>query len=106
MAMRIITTALGRRIPSCAIDIEAEDRILKVLLDFRTSPFNPEEVPTELSSLCNCYGLESAGAIAATLVHRDPPLVEECTVDGEPAFRITVAGVIYALSVPERPEED
>ncbi len=91
------TTALGRMVPESDAGTALQDLILKLLYDYRMSPFNAGNVPLKLSAIVEAARVETKliHAIADSLTEGSTPLVEKQQFQGEDAYRITGNGVVF-----------
>jgi hypothetical protein len=91
-----IRTALGRSVPVEDWGAIHGDTILKVLHDYRMSPFNPNNEPIDAEALCNATGLSPAEvqALCEKLAHEH--YVE---IPADRTYRITGEGVIFVRSL-------
>jgi hypothetical protein len=80
-----------------------QDLVLKILFDYRMSPFNSGRVPMTLSSVAKAarVGAKTIGAVADSLAELSPPLVEILEFQGEPAYRLSGSGVVFVQNVPQ-----
>ncbi len=94
-------TALGRQVPQHEWGTVLKDLVLKVLHDFRMSPFNPNNLPMTKVQLANAAGLSpnEADATAEALVTEG--FVERIQEPNGAAYRITGKGVIFVRNVPQ-----
>jgi hypothetical protein len=94
-----VTTALGREVPLEDWGAVNGDTILKVLHDYRVSPFNPQNLPLPVTALANATGLSPADAEALAESLTAQGLVEAA---GQGRFRITGSGVVFVRNaVPQ-----
>jgi hypothetical protein len=100
--MTYVTTALGRMVPEHEQGTAFQDLVLKILFDYRMSPFNSANTPMPLSSLAKTARADpgQVRTVAVSLAALAPPLVERLTLQGE-AFRITGSGVVFVQNVPQ-----
>ena len=87
-------TALGRLVPTNEAQTVLEDAVLRLLVDYRLNPQNPNNVPMKLSDIARAVSSDPALVIAAldALKEGTPPLVEE-QFQQERTFSITGSGV-------------
>jgi len=94
------TTALGRMVPASELGTVLEDLVLKVLHDFRMSPFNRSNAPLDETGLADAANLspQQATALAESLARKG--LVEQAGTR-PPAFRISGSGVVFVMNLPQ-----
>ena len=83
-------------VPENEVGTDFQDLILKLLFDYRMSPFNSSNAPMPLSSLAGAARVDpkKVEAIADSLKELSPPLVEKVNFQGS-AYRITGQGVLF-----------
>jgi len=101
--MYFLTTALGRTVPEGQIGTVLEDLILKVLFDYRMSPFNASNTPMALSALAKAAMIDEKLALAFAEALSQKGLVEKHPqkLMGKDAFRISGTGVVEVHNVPQ-----
>ena len=101
--MIFVTTALGRMVPQDQVGTVLEDLVLKVLFDYRMSPFNASNSPMPLSALAKSTGIDPKLAAAYAESLSASGLVEKYPQKfmGSDAFRITGKGVVEVQNVPQ-----
>lgn len=97
-----ITTALGREVPTEDRTAVLGDTILKVLYDFRTSPFLPRdhEGSRDVEALARVTGLSDEGVRRVCQQLENRGFLE---VPGEARWRISDAGIEYVRDALRRP---
>jgi hypothetical protein len=90
-------------IPENEVGTDFQDLVLKLLFDFRMSPFNRTNLAMPLSTLAKSARAEpkEVEAIADSLVEQKPQLVEKVRSPYEPAFRITGQGVVFVQNAAQ-----
>src|SRR5438105_1161845 len=96
-----VTTALGRSVPQHEWGTILDDLILKVLYDFRMSPFNKSNAPLTLTQLANAAGVSPNDASAHAESLAADGLVEVIRLGEEPAYKITGKGVTFVRNTPQ-----
>jgi predicted transcriptional regulator len=96
-----VTTALGRDVPQHEWGTVVEDLVLKVLHDFRMSPFNPNNQPMTRTQLANASGLSPQEAEATAEALAEKGYVRKVQSHPEPSFSITGAGVTFVRNMPQ-----
>jgi hypothetical protein len=102
--MQEIKTALGRWIPSHEVQTVLEDKILRVLFDYRMNPQNPQNVPMKISDIARAVSSTQQLVLAAvdSLKEVVPPYVEERdNFQQERTFSITGSGVRFVRNLPD-----
>ena len=102
LCMTFRTTALGRMVPENEFGTDLQDLILKLLFDYRMSPFNSSNAPMPLSSLAGAARVDPkrVEVIAESLRELSPPLVERVEFQGG-AYRITGQGVLFVQNASQ-----
>jgi hypothetical protein len=100
--MLYVTTPLGRMVPQHETGTVFQDLVLKILFDYRMSPFNSANVPLTLSALAKTARADAkeVRAIVESLTRLQPPLVEQSRFQGEDAYSITGNGVVFVQNIP------
>jgi len=100
--MTFRTTALGRMVPENEFGTDLQDLVLKLLFDYRMSPFNSSNAPMPLSSLAGAARVDPkrVEVIAQSLRELSPPLVERVEFQGG-AYRITGQGVLFVQNASQ-----
>ena len=89
-------------VPENEVGTDLQDLILKVLFDYRMSPFNSSNTPMPLSSLAGAARVDPkrVEVIADSLRDLSPPLVEKVAFQGV-AYRITGQGVLFVQNASQ-----
>ena len=97
-----ITTALGRDVPAYEAGTVLQDLVLKVLFDFRMSPFNGNNVPLGRMALSMATRIspQEVDAVAEAL-HQEGKVERIVPAKGEPSYKITGPGVVFVRNMPQ-----
>lgn len=99
---RFVTTAIGREVPQQDWETLMRDLVLKVLHDFRLSPFNPDNVPMTVTELASASGLSQQEAqVAAEALERDHFLEPVLQAPLSVGYRITSQGLVFVRNAPQ-----